>query len=145
VSGAGGANGQRDVDEADVVSVMDTVMAGALDVACAMGVVAVAMVTGMADVAHGNRTGRPGASGHARRSGPLRRSGHRPGGPAHARPGRPAYDRARRAPYGTYGVNGSNGSHGSHATTAALPRRRAALSRAAHGICVQAARRGGGA
>lgn len=98
------------------MSVMEAAVTGVLDVMCAMGVVGVAMVTGMADVAHGDRTGRSG------RPGPLRRGGV-------ALPGSPAYAEPQRAPE----------------PPGLLPRRHAALSRAAHGICVQAAGRGDGA
>ncbi|MFE1775769.1 hypothetical protein [Streptomyces sp. NPDC059008] len=60
-------------DEAGEAGVREmAVVTGVLDVMCAMGVVGVALVTGMADVAHaGNRDG-------------LRRRG-RPGSPAYAR------------------------------------------------------------
>ncbi|MDC7337032.1 hypothetical protein PQR15_11595 [Streptomyces lydicus] len=63
------------------------VMTGVLDVMCAMGVVGVALVTGMADVAHaGNRDG-------------LRRRG-RPGAPATAaaHPVRPSSGRSPAPP-----------------------------------------------
>ncbi|MEU8997150.1 hypothetical protein AB0952_39015 [Streptomyces caniferus] len=73
-----------------------------LDVMCAMGLVGVALVTGMADVAHGG-------SRHG-----LRRAG-RPGSPAYADPtapggrGRPA---RRRMPYPRPGRDGCAAARG---------------------------------
>ncbi|MFF7232367.1 hypothetical protein BX264_4733 [Streptomyces sp. 2333.5] len=62
---------------------------GVLDVICAMGVVGVALVTGMADVAHGGsrRGARPGSPAAVRHSSPDRRGRPVSRHPAPHRPG----------------------------------------------------------
>ncbi|MEU8785708.1 hypothetical protein [Streptomyces sp. NPDC048637] len=65
-----------------------------LDVMCAMGVVGAALVTGMADVAHGG--GRPGS--------PVRADRRTPGSP-----GRPPWRRTARPGPGPGGCAGTQG------------------------------------